>query len=353
MDEFPSRGTVTTNPAPGLETKNCVLAAINTQEAKWFLRERGNEVGTSSAFSRLVRPGTTLSAVDIMSRNPEVLLSCWSTPSLPEDWLLSTQCRLRYVCHLTGSVRHVLPRAFIERGGLVTNWGAIPAITVAEHALLLALAALRNVGQWRDVLATPPATVHRVERLHTRTLVGRRVGLHGFGKVARALVKLLAPFQVEIVGYSAGVPAQHFIEAGVQPASSLREVFSASEVVFECEALTAQTKESVQGAELAALPVGSVFVNVARAGLVDDAALLREASSGRIRVALDVFSTEPLPADSPWWRVPDAVLSPHIAGPTFDQYDACTLEAMNNLRRYFANEPLHSIVTAEIYDRST
>jgi phosphoglycerate dehydrogenase-like enzyme len=70
-------------------------------------------------------------------------------------------------------------------------------------------------------------------------------------------------------------------------------------------------------------------------------------------VALDVFSAEPLPTSSPWRTLPGVVLSPHIAGPTFDQYAECTQAAFANVRRYFAKQPLQSIVTPEVYDRST
>lgn len=65
---------------------------------------------------------------------PEVLVTGWSTPPLPEAWLAADGCPLRYVCHVTGSVRRLVPQSFLERGGKVSNWGEQVGPQVAEHA---------------------------------------------------------------------------------------------------------------------------------------------------------------------------------------------------------------------------
>jgi phosphoglycerate dehydrogenase-like enzyme len=284
---------------------------------------------------------------------PEVLLTGWSTGSLPREWLDSPDCSLRYVCHLAGSVRRFLPRSFIERGGWVTNWGNIPSGAVAEHALLLALAALRNLAAWPQIIRQAGAAGSHIERLHTRTLFRRRVGLHGFGRVARALVPLLRPFAVEIQAYSAGVPADHFRAAGIGEARSLRELFATSEIIFECEAWTPATTGCVSSEVLAALPREAIFVNVGRGQVVDEAALLREAAAGRIRVALDVVESEPLVPASAFCQLPGAVLSPHIGGPTFDQYPRCGEHAWRNIARFLEGETLKFTVSLADYDRAT
>lgn len=323
-----------------------IAAMVNAKEAQAFFP------GDAATAQRLGLDAT-LEVAAIQQVNPEVLMTCWSTPPLPEKWLLSAECNLRYVCHLTGSVRHFLPRSFIERGGRVTNWGDVPSIAVAEHAVLLALAALRNLPAWPQVFGDASEATDRMQRLGARTLRGSRVGLHGFGRVARALVKLLTPFEVKLTAFSHGLSGAVLAEHGVQPAPSLRELYRGNDVLFVCEALTPHTERSVGTGELAALPDDAVLVNVARGGLIDEAALLREAKRRRVRVALDVFTTEPLPADSPWFQAPNAVLSPHIAGPTSDQYPRCGQLALDNLCRYLRGEPLTFVVTTDVYDRAT
>ena len=210
---------------------------------------------------------------------PDILLTAWSAPRLPESWLTRPGCPLRYVCHVVGTVRQLVPRAFIERGGLVTNWGERISGQVAEHGLLLALAALRNQGAWGPYIARP-LIGRQITDLRTRTLFGLRVGLHGFGSVARSLLPLLRPFNVSLTVFSAGVPEEIFTQAGVRSVPTLSALFAESDVLFECESLTPSTQGTVSAALLAALPTGAVFVNIGRGGVVDDEALLREGVSG-------------------------------------------------------------------------
>lgn len=300
----------------------------------------------------LTENGEDFELDDLIWKNPEVLLACWSTPRLPKVWLESPDCALRYVCYLAGSVRRTVPRSFIEKGGLVTNWGGMAAPQVAEHTLLLTLSILRRQSEWRSFIQQPPNKRH-LTPLQTRTLYGCRVGLHGFGAVARSLVALLQPFQVNISAFSEGVPPDHMREYGVTPSSSLAELFSGSDVVFECEALTARSAGSVSAAILAELPDGGVFVNVGRGPLVDEAALLAEVKSGRLFAALDVSTNEPFTPDMEFFTTDNILISPHIAGPTNDRLTACGEFARENVARYLRKEPLHAQVTLEIYDRST
>lgn len=285
---------------------------------------------------------------------PEILVTGWSTPPLPVEWLCRDSNRLRYVCHLAGSVRAIVPRVFIERGGLVTNWGGRVAFSVAEHALLLALALLRNASAWRPFIESDPAfRPPAMDALGTRSLAGRAVGIHGFGAIARELVKLLRPFKVSIAAYSEGVPDSTYSEFGVRRVRSLEELFSQSQVLFECEALTEETRGRVDGPMLRRLPDGALFVNVGRGSLVDEAELVREASSRRIRVASDVAIWEPLTAQAPLSSIEGAVLSPHIGGPTLDDCEGCGSHACQNISRYLGGHLPEGALSLAQYDRMT
>lgn len=337
------------SPAPAT-----VVAALSPRDRQLFF---GDDLTARAALPglQLVDPtGLTIAAWEDRLRRlrPTCLITGWSTPPLPVTWLTSPDCPLRYICHITGSVRRLVPRSFLEGGGLVSNWGASVGAQVAEHALLLALSALRNQAGWRPFIERPPGQ-RRIEELGTRTLFGRRVGLHGFGSVARALARLLEPFGVSLAAYSTGVPPEAMREAGIRPAASLAELFRDAEVLFECEALTPQNAGSVTAAILAALPDGAVFVNVGRGAVVDDDALAAEAGRGRIRVALDVITNEPLTPRSPYWSAPGAVLSPHIGGPTADLYRRCGELALRNLRRHLAGATPEDLLDLAVYDRST
>ncbi|AHF90260.1 phosphoglycerate dehydrogenase [Opitutaceae bacterium TAV5] len=284
---------------------------------------------------------------------PEVIVTAWSSPPLPDD--AAPGFPVRYMCHLAGSVRAKVSRAFIERGGLVSNWGGQVAAQVAEHALFLALASLRRAPEWIGVAGIASAGKIRLPTARTRTLFGRRIGLHGFGAVARRLATLLSPFTTgrEIDCHADGVPEDRIREAGLRPVKTLAALFSENEILFECEALTPANRASVDAATLARLPDGALFVNIARGQLVDETALYNEVRSGRLHAALDVMHSEPVSADSPWRTLPGAVLSPHIAGPTSDMMPRIGATALQNLVRYFSGKPLENLVTLQHYDRAT
>ena len=100
--------------------------------------------------------------------------------------------------------------------------------------------------------------------------------------------------------------------------------------------------------ELALIQDGAVFVNTARSLVVDQDALLVELRKGRFWAALDVFDKEPLPADSPFRSLDNALLTPHVAGLTADSYQSLMALAVDEIARFFRGEPLANPVTREM-----
>lgn len=338
--EHATRGPV---PKGTVRTSLRTLFALDEKEVEVFFGDRSVLQQAGGDFFHTTRGAEWQRRLE--EYRPEVIVSCWSTPPIPESWLKFPDCPLRYVCHVTGSIRKVVPRFFLESGGRATNWGGLAAQQVAEQALLLMLAALRNLPEWR--------TGNWNCKFTTRTLFGKSVGLHGFGRIAQALRELLRPFGGKVLAFSRGVPDSLMESFGVEPCGSLEELFSNSEVLVECEALTDHTRGSVTAAVLAALPGGAVFVNVGRGLVVDEASLIREVSSGRIRAALDVVCCEPLDPESELAGLPNLIYSPHIGGPTGDRLLRCGRLALENLDRYRRGLPLEAEVTLTTYDRST
>ncbi len=189
--------------------------------------------------------------------------------------------------------------------------------------------------------------------VETRTLQGKRVGLHGFGAIARELVYMLQPFSVELSAYSQGVPPGLFEQYGVRRYGDLKELFSNSDVLIECEALTSHNRGSVNEEVLKCLPDGAVFVNVGRGHLVEESALIQLSREKNLRLGLDVYQEEPLPVDSSLYSLENCLLSPHIAGPTGDAFSMLCELSLANLRRHLLREELEAVVSLEMYDRST
>lgn len=334
-------------PVPASAQSTSILLAVTSREFSMFLGQEEPAI-PGTHFTTVDTEDLAISKwCDILDRTrPEILVSCWATPRLPLDWLKQKDCPLRYVCHLTGAVRQLVPREFIESRGFVTNWGSCAAPQVAEHALLLVLSALRDSSRWKVFRPT-------TKLLTTQTLFGKRVGVHGFGKIARRFIELLKPFGTKVSVYAHGVPHELIRAHNAVPSPSLLELARNSEVLVDCEALTEESRGSVSREVLAALPDDSVFVNVGRGKVVDEPALIEEARSGRIRVGLDVVAVEPLPPDSPLTALTNVIYSPHIAGPTGDTLRNCGYHATANIQRYLNGEPLEAQISLEIYDRST
>ncbi len=278
----------------------------------------------------------------------QIVVSGWSTPRLPE-----AAGALRAVCHVGGSVRNLAPRPLLESGVVVTNWGDIAGRSVAESALHLALCALRRTPHFVKLMAGD-AQAWPVMPHGTRSLFGRRVGVHGLGAVARALIPLLRPFGCEISAYSEGVPTEAYAALDVRQAVSLDALFTGSDVLFEVEGLTPTTSGCVDERRLRLLPEGAVFVNVARGGLVaDEVALARVAAERGLRLALDVYREEPLPADSPLRGLGEAFLQPHLAGPTDDEAVRAGARLLENLACVLAGKTPPHAVSLAAYDRAT
>jgi phosphoglycerate dehydrogenase-like enzyme len=186
-----------------------------------------------------------------------------------------------------------------------------------------------------------------------RSLFGRSVGIHGFGPVARELVALLRPWGCTISVFAPDATAELARAHGVERAPTLEALFAENEIIVELAPLIPATTGIVAEKLLRLIGPGGVFVNVGRGAVVDEAALTRIAAEGKIAVGLDVYASEPLPADSGLRALANVSLTPHIAGPTIDRYPDAGAFALRNLRAYAEDRPLEAVITPEVYDFSS
>lgn len=218
---------------------------------------------------------------------------------------------------------------------------------VAEHTLALLLAAARRLDQ--TVRAQAESTWlsshtgnQTVNRTGFTTLAGARVVIWGFGGIGQTLAGYLSALGAEVVGV-ARHPGERAGYRVVTP-SDLPELLPSTDVLVDILPGTEATDGVVDAATFAALPEHAWFVNVGRGVTVDEDALLAALQAGEIGgAALDVFRTEPLPADSPLWQQPNVIITPHSAGGRPQQPGRLIAQ---NLRRYLAGEELLGISEA-------
>ena len=330
-----------------------LLAVLTPEETREFLpAPLLDQVRALAPEFRQIDPadlGEGGLARELNATNPETLLACWKTPLLPT----SLPPRLRYVCYIAGSLKRLITRAHLERGLLVTNWGGSISRTVAECALFHILACLRNTSHWAVAMHQPGVAAWKFGATEARSLFCRRVGIHGFGPVARELVALLRAWNCPVTVLAPDVTAELARAYEVERAATLEALFAENEIIVELAPLIPATAGIVTERLLRLIRPGGVFVNVGRGAVVDEDALLRIAREGRIAVGLDVFATEPLPAESGFRALPGVSLTPHAAGPTIDRYPDAGAFALKNLRAYAEDRPLEAVVTPELYDQTS
>ena len=285
---------------------------------------------------------------------PDALMCAWAAPSLPEDLPIGPHGGLRYVSYLAGSVRKLIPRPLIERGLLVTNWGGSISRTVAECGLLLILSAMRRASHWSVAMHRDGAWKDGLQTV-TQSLFEKSVGFHGFGHIAQQMVPLLRPFGVTISAYSPSVPDEVLAAHGAQRSSSLENLFAHNDVIVELAPYHAKNHHIVTEKLLRSIKPGGAFINIGRGAVVDEAAMIRVATERQddLQIGLDVYETEPLPADSALRGLSNVALLPHIAGPTKDRRQDSAALAVENLARFARGEQIHDPITLDVYDRAT
>ena len=217
------------------------------------------------------------------------------------------------------------------------------AESVAEHAILLILAVLRQlpVAQANvraEVLGAPMG----------RALQGLTVCLFGLGAIAKALAARLQPFGVRLIGITRGPDAARSAALGLSACYALDDraaALHATDILVVCIPLTVETRGVVDARTLSALPKGAYVINVARGPLVDHAALYAALLSGHLGGAgLDVYWREPVPPDDPLLALPNVVATPHIAGVTDRSYAGnADVVAMNIERLRRSEPPIHRV----------
>jgi D-3-phosphoglycerate dehydrogenase len=260
---------------------------------------------------------------------------------VPVDWeRVVRQGRLRFIQSSAAGLDHCLVPSVIESEIVVCSASGLFADQVAEQTLGLLLGLLRGLPVFfrqalqRDFTRQPTGDLH-----------GKRVGIVGLGGNGRRLAQLLAPFRTRLQAvdyYPVDRPPE--VEALWGPEELLR-LASQSDILILAVPLNHQTAGMIDGRVFEAMPAGSYFINVARGGCVDEAALIQALQRGHLAGAgLDVTAVEPLPVDSPLWSLPNVIITPHVGAQAAHRVDDSTRLACANLQRYFQPRPLMNIV---------
>lgn len=261
--------------------------------------------------------------------NAEVVLNIRSSVKFTEQ-VFSACPALRMLSVWGTGTDHVDLKAASHCGVAVANTPGVSAAAVAEHTLALLLAAARRIPQM-------DAAVRRGEwpRGHSTDLRGRVCGVIGLGAIGREFARLASAIGMRVIAWT---PHPRTF-AGVELVE-LEDLYRASDVISLHLRLSEQTRGFVGTKQFEWMKPGVILVNTARGGMVDEDALREALASGRVRAAaLDVFATEPLPADHAWAEMPNVVLTPHCAGISPDVMEAGLRLAVENIWAFMEGRP--------------
>lgn len=254
--------------------------------------------------------------------------------------------RLRWIHSPAVGVGGMLFPEMVESPIVITNSRGVAAETIAEHVVACVLALFRKLpiairsqssGEWaQDAIAAPPPV---------RMLRGSRVLVIGLGAIGTAVSTKMIALGTTVSAVRRNVSRPGPAGVAVHPADALRDVLPQADIVVVAAPHTTRTRSLVGRDELQAMRGDAILVNVSRGALVDEAALSDALERGTIAgAALDVFHTEPLPAGSPLWHIPNLLITPHTSWIRSDHWDVMTQLFAENLERFEAASPLLNVV---------
>jgi phosphoglycerate dehydrogenase-like enzyme len=249
------------------------------------------------------------------------------------DTVLEKGTRLKWIQALGTGVDGITDRPALNKSTIVTNMHGLHGDAMSEAALMSMLALARQLP--RSVRAQAK---HAWERWPSSLLKGKTAGIFGVGAIAEDLAPRLKALGMTVVGITSGVREVPGFDRMV-PRDRLTDAVRDIDYLILLTPYTKETHHLVNGPVLAAMKRTSFVINLARGGVMDEAALVQALREGHIAgAALDVFEKEPLPPESPLWDMPNVIVTPHLGG-FHDEYATQALPVIEeNLRKFLAGD---------------
>ncbi|MGE5618595.1 MAG: D-2-hydroxyacid dehydrogenase [Sphingomonadaceae bacterium] len=255
--------------------------------------------------------------------------------------------RLRWIQLVSAGAEHLFEIGIDRTDILVTTASGIHRHAIAEYSLCVMVMLARRMPL---VLRESERHQWKPSRLRTyygEELCGKTLGILGLGAIGQRVATVARCMGMRVLGLrrSGGEGLPEGLVHEVYGPDGLMELLPQCDFLLVLVPLTRETRGLIGQRELHAMKPSAYLINVARGGIVDEAALARALREGWIAgAAVDVFEQEPLPEDSEIWDLPNLIVTPHIAGATLPYLDRATEIFEENLRRYLAGEPMLNLL---------
>lgn len=311
------------------------------------LEVAGIELLTKAGIEVDNRPGLKDDALKSALRGADAVI-VRSKPDLTAEYLEDVG-NLKAIARAGVGVDNIDVPAATRKGIVVMNTPGGNTVSAAEHtiALMLALsrripvadATMKNGGWDRNKFVGSQVT-------------GKTLGIVGLGRIGREVAKRAIGLEMKILAFDPFVTPEKAAEMGIKAVSSVDALLPEVDFLTIHVPLTNETKSLIGAAELKKMKPSARVLNVARGGIIDEAALASALQAGTIAGAgIDVFSTEPLPADNPLLKAPNLVLTPHLGASTIEAQENVAIEAAELIRDYLLKGIVMNAVNMAAVDR--
>lgn len=298
-----------------------------TDVSDLFRAERGGDLGAKEKLDGLLAEAEILYG-GVLGRLPQSIIA--RAP------------RLKWMQIMSAGVERYLITEIVQSPVILTNVSGIHATPISEFVLSFMLMFVKQAHvcfQFKQE--------RRWERVVPTVLRGKTVGIIGLGSIGREVARLAKAFGMRVLATRRSAregERARYVDI-MLPLAQLHRLLAESDFVVLALPLTHESNKLIGERELKSMKPTAYLINIARGGVVDEEALIRALEAHQIAGAgLDVFATEPLPADSKIWGLPNVIFSPHIAGGMEDYAARSTEVFIENLKRYLDGKRLLHVV---------
>lgn len=286
----------------------------------------------------------------------EIYYANWGIPRLDQA------PNLKWVQTHVAGVDYLLEHPVWKSDVLLTSASGVHAVSIAQYVMAQMLAWSNRVPRWIKFQESGQWAKDRWKQFLPTELRGKTLGIIGYGSVGREVARLAKSFNMTILATKRD--ARRLEDTGymipgtgdrngdladrIYPPEATRSMVAECDFAVITAPLTSKTRHFVDEEMLRAMKSSAYLINVGRGAVVKEDDLVRALKKGWIAGAgLDVYEQEPLPENSPLWKLENVILSPHVSGFT-PEYDARAVDLFTeNLRRYLSGEPLLNLVNRE------
>ena len=241
--------------------------------------------------------------------------------------------------------------AATKRGVIVMNTPGGNTISTAEHTFSLLMSLARKIPQAH---ASMKAGKWDRKSFEGTELYGKMLGILGMGRIGTEVARRAMAFGMRVLAYDPYLSASRARSLQVELVENLDEIVPRADFITMHMPATAETHHMLNAERLASAKTGVRIINCARGGLVDEAALLVALKSGQVGgAALDVYETEPPPADFPLRELPNVVLTPHLGASTAEAQESVGIEIAQAIRAMLLNGEVRNAVNMPTIDAKT